>query len=426
MVFITAAVLALPLFPLSWAVPVPQNQPNKRQDAAAGQGTTWTIADKYEGQKFFDDWDFFKDTDPTKGFVAYQEQSAASDQKLAVVDENGVVTLSVDDKSKPPEGTTVSDENPFNRKAVRISTKKKYNGGLFVANISMMPEGCSTWPAYWMTAEQNWPNQGELDVLEGVNDQSPNKITAHTGSGCSLQGQTCENQPGCGVEDSTPSSFGPEFNKAGGGILVHRWTSSKIEVWHFKHDDAPQDIANGAPNPDSWGQAQFVLGGEECDIKNHFVDNTLIINTSLCGDWAGGAWESSQCSKKPDGTPRTCAEAVADPTLFTNAKWKINFIHVYQSGSGGGDSGSTPDSGDPSANSGEPDAQDPASADPAQSPPASVDSSAAIDPTQTDPGAPPNTGEVALATEPAPGASPSPPPEGQSSDATPPAAVTPR
>ncbi|THU86187.1 putative glycoside hydrolase family 16 protein, partial [Dendrothele bispora CBS 962.96] len=328
---------------LSLAIPLPSEpkQPAKRQDQAAAQGATWTLADKYEGQNFFKGWNFYSDPDPTHGFVKYEAQSAAMDQKLAVIDESGVVTLSVDAKTKPPEGVQA-----FNRSAVRITTKKRYNGGLFIANFSMMPVGCSTWPAYWMTEGTHWPDTGELDILEGVNGSPPNKITAHTGAGCSLQvnadaisgtppasmPQTCENQPGCGVGDTTPSSFGPEFNQAGGGILVHRWTSTKIEVWHFKQGDAPQDIANGKPNPDSWGKPQFLLGGDQCVIKDLFVDNSLIINTSLCGDWAGGAWEQSSCNKKADGTPRTCQEAVADPTLtFSDAKWKINFIHVYQS-----------------------------------------------------------------------------------------------
>ncbi|KAF5358654.1 hypothetical protein D9758_007724 [Tetrapyrgos nigripes] len=370
--FLTTAVAAslsiLSIVPISLAVPAPirRFKLGVRQTQVSAQGTTWTLSDKYEGQNFFDGWDFFKDDDPTHGFVQYQPEDVAKSQSLAVVGEDGVVTLSVDDKSTPPQGTTVSDDNPYKRSAVRITTKKRYNGGLFIANFSMMPDGCSTWPAYWyvhraqigrllastlnhrlcpLTHPTVHPT-GELDILEGVNGQGSNKLSAHTGPTCSLQvnpsdilgtppatmPQSCDHQPGCGVSDTTPSSFGSAFNKAGGGILVHRWTSQKIEVWHFKHEDAPQDIANGAPNPDGWGKPQFMLGGDQCEIPKNFVDNSLIINTSLCGDWAGGAWADSTCNKKPDGTPLTCAEAVADPKMFTDAKWKINFIHVYQSG----------------------------------------------------------------------------------------------
>lgn len=49
-----------------------------------------------------------------------------------------------------------------------------------------MPQGCATWPAAWETLESDWPASGEVDILEGVNDESPNAATLHTSSGCSM------------------------------------------------------------------------------------------------------------------------------------------------------------------------------------------------------------------------------------------------
>ena len=34
------------------------------------------------------------------------------------------------------------------------------------------------------TATSNWPALGEIDIIEGVNDQSPNAATLHTTAGC--------------------------------------------------------------------------------------------------------------------------------------------------------------------------------------------------------------------------------------------------
>lgn len=53
-------------------------------------------------------------------------------------------------------------------------------------DIRHMPQGCSTWPAAWETLESDWPNSGEVDVVEGVNDVVPNQSTLHTSAGCTM------------------------------------------------------------------------------------------------------------------------------------------------------------------------------------------------------------------------------------------------
>jgi len=53
---------------------------------------------------------------------------------------------------------------------------------LYRAQQSLIIVG-RTWPAIWETKESNWPAGGEVDILEGVNDQGPNAATLHTLSG---------------------------------------------------------------------------------------------------------------------------------------------------------------------------------------------------------------------------------------------------
>ena len=36
---------------------------------------------------------------------------------------------------------------------------------------------CATWPVFWTVASQNWPQKGEIDIVEGVNKQMNNQMT---------------------------------------------------------------------------------------------------------------------------------------------------------------------------------------------------------------------------------------------------------
>jgi beta-glucanase (GH16 family) len=58
----------------------------------------------------------------------------------------------------------------------------QYNEGLFVADIQHMPgNACGIWPAFWSFGN-NWPYDGEIDIIEGVNAQKNNLYSLHTGS----------------------------------------------------------------------------------------------------------------------------------------------------------------------------------------------------------------------------------------------------
>lgn len=49
-----------------------------------------------------------------------------------------------------------------------------------------MPEGCGTWPAAWEVLESNWPNSGEIDIVEGADNESPNLSSLHTSANCTM------------------------------------------------------------------------------------------------------------------------------------------------------------------------------------------------------------------------------------------------
>lgn len=177
-----------------------------------------------------------------------------------------------------------------------------------------MPVGCGTWPAFWSNGP-DWPNKGEIDIVEGVNNGVTNQVSIHTSSGCTISpdttnaigtlngGPNCASyetgNSGCGMLDNkSDNSFGAPFNSAGGGVYAMKWDDSGISVYFFSRDEIPDDITNGAPLPGTWHKPVANYPAATCNPFQFFKDNFAIINTTLCGDWAGsaGAWSGSGCA----------------------------------------------------------------------------------------------------------------------------------
>lgn len=189
------------------------------------------------------------------------------------------------------------------RNSVRVTSKNQYNKGLFIFDVIHTPYGCGTWPALWFSDNSNWPDHGEIDVMEAVNNgTSGNQATLHTKDGCEMNhkrkqtGKTlyencywdANDEAGCGVQGNS-STFGESYNTLGGGITALEWRSAGIRVWQFERNSIPDDISNKSPDPSSWGTALADFPDTGCDIGSHFKNQSIIINIDLCGDWAGGS-----------------------------------------------------------------------------------------------------------------------------------------
>ncbi|KAK0101998.1 hypothetical protein ONS96_005966 [Cadophora gregata f. sp. sojae] len=292
---------------------------------------TYVLDTEYSGPTFFDGFEFFTDTDPTHGFVSYQSYESSLSKSL-ISTSNNVARMSVD-------STTVlkSDESLGMRASVRISSKKRYTHGLFLVDVKHMPGNeCGVWPAFWMFGP-NWPNSGEIDIIEGVNLQQGNVMTLHVGQNCTisgaqslgtLQSNDCNQDHGfgCSVSSSSSTSYGDTFNSASGGVFATQWTSDYIRIWYFPRGFIPTNIANGQPDPSTWGLPDANFQGN-CDIDANFKDHQIIFDTTFCGDWAAGVWDKDPvCSKKAT----TCADYVAsEPGAFADAYWDVNYVKVF-------------------------------------------------------------------------------------------------
>ncbi|KAM0434490.1 hypothetical protein ACHAPT_003586 [Fusarium lateritium] len=303
----------------------------------------YTLTTTYDSSNFFTAFDFFNEEDPTHGFVEYVDANTANAEGLAGFVE-GAVYMGVDYRTQNPQN---------GRKSVRVTSQQTFTHGLFLADIAHMPGSIpGVWPAFWMFGP-SWPSSGEIDILEGVNTQTQNAVTLHTGPGCSItndgtaQGtrlnkQDCnsgDGHEGCGQQTSDNQNYGDGFNAIGGGVYATEWTSDHIAVWFFHRDRIPADIQSSCPDPSSWGPplAKF-NGGQGCNIDQHFKDHNLIFDTTFCGDWAGApdVWNNN-----PETSALgACEDYVAsNPADFQEAYWLVNSIKVFNTGYGNGGNG---------------------------------------------------------------------------------------
>jgi hypothetical protein len=218
--------------------------------------------------------------------VEYISAQQANQTELAGYS-NDAVYLGVDHTTMNPTG---------GRNSVRVASNKAYNSGLFIADISHMPGGiCGVWPAFW-TFGPNWPNSGEIDIIEGVNQQTTDSITLHTSAGCDFQSTgslststlsttNCNagsGDDGCSFSTAATNGFGTGFNGQGGGVYAMEWTASVIQVWFFPRSSIPKDIAAGNPDPTGWGTPTASFSGSGCNIGDHFVNHNIVFDTTFC------------------------------------------------------------------------------------------------------------------------------------------------
>ncbi|KAI0790474.1 laminarinase [Abortiporus biennis] len=295
-------------------------------------GKAYSQTDSHTGTGFLKSFAHEAIADPTHGRVNYVDQTTALAQNLTYANGDTFI-IRADFKTK------LSASGP-GRNSVRLQSNKQYSNHVAVFNIRHMPQGCGTWPAVWEVGA-DWPNQGEVDILEGVNDVSPNQATLHTSSGCTMPasrsqtgtstGNNCDtaatNNAGCGVQATASNSYGPAFNSAGGGWYAVERTDTFIKVWFWSRNagNVPSDVKNGATsvNTDNWGTPFAYFPNTSCNIDSHFGPHNIIINLTFCGDWAGAVFGSDGCSG-------SCTDYVNNnPSAFQNAYFDFAWLKIY-------------------------------------------------------------------------------------------------
>ncbi|TRM61086.1 glycoside hydrolase family 16 protein [Schizophyllum amplum] len=292
--------------------------------------------------------DFFKyDVHPSdnEGVANYVDGPSNG---LTYVDGNGKVVVAVETTN------TVGSL----RKAVRLVSKETFNPSenyLFVFDVERMPAVCGAWPALWLTGS-NWPYDGEIDVVEGVNKYTQNVMSVHTGPGCSWSESTMGalsdltvNEPkvhscdatadyqSCGGTQKSRTSFGETFNNAGGGVFTLEFLQTGIVMHMWNKAQVPADISAGNPSPAGWGKQTYWIPADQCNPNEHFKNLMLVINTNLGGFFPEGVWgtdyaggQTTSC-KKQTGVNTAKDYVLNHGSEFgANGRWVFNSIKIYR------------------------------------------------------------------------------------------------
>ncbi|GAW07884.1 glycoside hydrolase family 16 protein [Lentinula edodes] len=283
-------------------------------------------------------WDYYGDIDNTTwGNVDYVDQSTGTSQRLTYIDPNtNHAIIRVDNTTNITAAATV------NRNSVKITTKDAYPiGSLVIIDTWHIPYGCSVWPSFWMLGTNLlWPNSGEIDIIEAINNLDSNQYALHTTSGCflgtnsiqsgSILQTNCSTGAGCVVQEKKPNSFGSGFAQAGGGVFATQLDVSGIYMWFWPRGSLPASISqansSSTMNLADWGTPTAAYLSNACNITQYFQPQQLIIDITLCGVWAGvpSIYNSTGCSGQ-------CIDNVIGTgnPIYNNAYWDIAYIRTY-------------------------------------------------------------------------------------------------
>jgi hypothetical protein len=187
------------------------------------------------------------------------------------------------------------DVQPNGRSSVRLTSNDVYTEVLIIGDFTHVPAAiCGTWPAFWTANLHNWPSGGEIDIMEGVNQDTSNHVALHTTAGCvvsqaSMSGTfdttNCDvnaagqaTNAGCGGYTLANGTYGNGLNNLGGGIYAVDWTAEAIRVYQFARSEIPSDILAGAPNPALWGEPAFDFSGSGANIPAHFNSHQIVFD----------------------------------------------------------------------------------------------------------------------------------------------------
>eukprot|EP00435_Cladocopium_sp_Y103_P073635 s36_g44.t1 len=240
----------------SQATPRPSWRPGPAPSPPAH--SKYRLVWRAEGESFFSKFNFLWD-DPNHGSAQYLIPPYA--QREGVVEATRHWAILRAGRRSP--------QYKYKRMTARIETKASWKNFLSIFKFSHVPYGCGVWPALFTLADHGqWPNGGELDMLEYVN-MDVSKASFHTGGSCTLDpskvneygsmpdrtwagwtDRTGRNKMNYDCVTNYPDRLGCAPNKwmksaqnwaQSPGVLATQWTEDFIKLFYIPEHEIPQE-----------------------------------------------------------------------------------------------------------------------------------------------------------------------------------------
>mmetsp|Transcript_18822 Transcript_18822/g.52583 ORF Transcript_18822/g.52583 Transcript_18822/m.52583 type:complete len:542 (+) Transcript_18822:269-1894(+) len=276
---------------------------------AARQGKgPYELIEAHRGKSFFDYYEFHDGPDSvgSAGYNSYVGRKRA--EKLDLIrfegdDSNNDNNNDDNDNHESvllysKAGSTYDENGDRLRESIRLEGKRRFDHGLILLDVDKMPSGCGVWPAFWSTDEAVWPDHGEIDIVEPINNQDVAKTALHAAEGCDMyahvprynwtghwdsatgipdtftgalnfdnavQADNCwTNTPhqwynqGCVAIHERNGTIGEAMNEKGGGVYALEWDPSGgyIRAWVFPRDGIPDNLREALSTRETDGKGK--------------------------------------------------------------------------------------------------------------------------------------------------------------------------
>jgi len=151
--------------------------------------------------------------------------------------------------------------------------------------------------------------------------------------------QDCSTGAGCVVAETKPDSYESGFAANGGGVWATQFDVKGIYIWFWPRASVPPSIQFATYNSSitdlsEWGAPSASYPTANCNISQFFTPQQLVIDITLCGDWAGlpQIYNPSCYNSGPTGSCYQDNVVGPGSPKYDEAYFEINYIRAYTTG----------------------------------------------------------------------------------------------